>query len=135
VIVFHAWESLFSTAFMMSHEKKLIEDNMLVTPPPQRRVRGRIEAGFFNDFPYRKVFQVNIPFLERQTGLNFSWRGVNQVTVPEGKKLVEMIKGIGNAADAKEAAKRGRAIRGARLVQPTEQDLQTDNFVLNIILP
>jgi endonuclease G, mitochondrial len=136
VIAFASAGKIFSTAFLMSHEKKLIEDDMLATPPPVKRTRGREpEIGFFNDFPYRKVFQVNIPFLEKQTGLRFSWSGVTGIIVPEGKKLIEMIKGVGNTAEAKAAAKRGGTLRGGSLVQPTDEDLSSDKFLLNITLP
>jgi len=55
--------------------------------------------------------------------------------VPEGKKLIEMIKGVGNTAEAKAAAKRGGTLRGGSLVQPTDEDLSSDKFLLNITLP
>jgi DNA/RNA endonuclease G (NUC1) len=136
VILFAANGKIFSTAFMMSHEKKLIEDGMFAQAPPVKRMRGaEQEVGFFTDFPYRKVFQVNIPFLEKHTGLRFSWTGVTPITVPEQKKLIELITGIGNTEEAKVAAKRGMTPRGATLVEAKEDDLSSDKFLLNVTLP
>jgi len=137
VVVFLSPKGLFSTAFLMSHEKKLIEDNMFAKKPPIRRVRGLMEeVGFFTDFPYRKIFQVNIPFLEKQTGLHLSWSGVKQIVVPREIKLVEKIKGIKDAAGAKEAIRRGIApIMRTTAADVTPVELATNNYLLDMILP
>ncbi len=126
VIVFLSPKGLYSTAFMMSHEKKLIEDKMFTV----RRRRGLApeEVGFFNDFTYKKVFQVNIPFVEANTGLKFSWTGVKKLEVPEGKKMLSVIKGIRDAAEARERVTRGLA--------PADMSMPpTRNYRLNIVLP
>ena len=87
---------IFSTAFLMSHEKKMIEDGMIEAAPEA------IEEGLFDDFKYKKVFQVDVAFLENETGLKFTWPGVKKVKVPDVKNQIKKIKSI---QDAKEAAK------------------------------
>ncbi|MEJ0102687.1 MAG: DNA/RNA non-specific endonuclease [Bacteroidota bacterium] len=75
VIVFQSPKGVFSTAFMMSHEEKLKEDNMFVAEPQIGRLAPLSATTFFDDFKFRKVFQVNIDLLESVTGLKFSWKG------------------------------------------------------------
>lgn len=101
VIVFPTTKGLFSTAFMMSHEKRLIENRMIAAAP-----QG-LEAGPFEDFPYRKVFQVDVSFLEKETGLKFTWPGVKKLKVPNVKNQVKKIKSIKNAKEAAKAIKTG----------------------------
>lgn len=154
VIVFPTSKGIYSTAFMMSHEKKMIEDEMFASGPQA------LGAGAFNDFPYRKVFQVNIPFLEKETGLKFSWPGVKKLVVPNVKNQVKKIKNIRDAADAKRAIKDGEPEVLLRRIQPrqktaaktalrkglmpeailsnadlTAKELKGNKFKLNIILP
>jgi DNA/RNA endonuclease G (NUC1) len=95
VIVFPTDKGLFSTAFLMSHEKKMIEDGMIDTGPQA------LAEGPFADFKYKKVFQVNISLLEKESGLKFSWPGVKRVQIPDVKNQIKKIKSI---KDAKEAA-------------------------------
>lgn len=135
VIVFQTPAGLFSTGFLMSHEKRMIEQGMFVKPPIRKTRGGREEIGFFNDFAFSKVFQVNIPFLEQLSGLNFSWSKVKPVTVPEKKKQIGVIKGITNAAEAKAASRKTRMPAKAQVVEPTDKELKSGNFLLNIVLP
>jgi len=135
VIVFQSVKGFYSTAFMMSHEKKMIEDNMFVKPPPVRRVRGLApEVGYFIDFKYKKVFQVNITFLEQYSGLKFQWKGVKPVIVPEEKRLLEKIKSIKDAADAKKHLARNIPLQTTRQ-DVTKRELETGQYLVNMILP
>jgi DNA/RNA endonuclease G (NUC1) len=129
VIVFLTPKGLFSTAFVISHEKKMIEDKMFAIKPRVRGIRPAPGITFFNDYPYKEVFQINIPLLENLTGLNFSWKGVNKVIVPEQKRLIEKIKGIKNAKDAKEEMK------GRRTRSIAPRNIIPEPGKLNIVLP
>lgn len=135
VIVFSAPTGVYSTAFMISHEKRLIEHRMFKVPV--RRLRGfRQEVGYFNDYPYRKVFQVNIPMLEDLSGLKFTWPGVQKVEVPEGKKQVEVIRGIRDAEEARAAIRRRRGLARAHMSRDlTSRELKAGDYKLNISLP
>ena len=107
---------------------------MFVELPPVRRVRGREpEAGYFSDFKYKKVFQVNIPFLEKYSGLKFQWRGVKPVMVPEEKKLLEKIKSIKDAGEAKKHRTRGVPPE-TTTEEVTESELETGQYQLNMVL-
>jgi DNA/RNA endonuclease G (NUC1) len=141
VIVFATPSGLHVTGFLMSHEKKLLKDKMLVIKRG-RAVRGAkaTTEGFFNDFPYKKVFQVNIPLLEKETGLRFSWPKVKMVEVPEQKRLMEKIKKVENAKDAKEII---RVMRGpldeikmtTSVMDITDTELKNNNYFLNMVIP
>lgn len=137
VIVFMNSGKLYSTAFVISHEKKLIEDNVIKAPSKKTITRGISEQMNFTDYPFKKVFQVNIPFLEKNTGLNFSWPGVKSIVVPEEKKLIEKIKSIGNAQEAKEAIKkRGLTFKPVTTTADVSAtELKSQNYLLNIVLP
>jgi hypothetical protein len=91
------------------------------------------EAAYFTDFPYRQVFQVNVPFLETMTGLHFTWRGVKQLDVPMEKLAVNKINRIENAKDAKGGVTRGMAIPGTNPV--TVKTLREDKYITSMILP
>lgn len=141
VIVFATPSGLYSTGFLISHEKKLLNDGMLVLKPG-RVVRGvkKPTEGFFDDYPYRKVFQVNISLLERETGLRFSWPKVKRVEVPEQKRLLQKIKSVENAKDAQEII---RVMRGpldkikmiTSATDITDAELKNNNYILNMVIP
>lgn len=103
VVVFPTTKGLFCTAFMMSHEKKMIEQKMFASGP-EALMTGE---GLFNDFKYKKVFQVDISFLENETGLKFTWPGVKKVKVPNVKNQIKKIKSVGDAKEADKAIKTG----------------------------
>ncbi len=115
VIVFPTTKGIYSTAFMMSHEQKMIEDEMFASGPQA------LGAGAFTDFPYKKVFQVNIPFLEKETGLKFSWPGVKKLVVPNVKNQIKKIKNIRDAADAKKAIKENEPEALLRKIEPRKK--------------
>lgn len=130
VIVFLSPKGLYSTAFIISHEKKMLEDKMFLVRPRRRGIKPSAEAiTYFNDYPYKEVFQVNIPLLENLTGLDFSWKGVNKVVVPEQKRLIEKIKGIKNAKEAKDE------IKGPRTRSIALRSMMLQPGKLNIVLP
>ena len=133
VIVFPSNNKVYATAFIMSHEKRLREHKMF--SPEREGMRELKPPPLFDDYPYRKVFQVNIPMLEELSGLRFQWNGVEHLTVPENRKLVQLIKGVSSAAEAKDAIRTRSLKPGMRLVEATEADLDKPGFVLNIILP
>jgi DNA/RNA endonuclease G (NUC1) len=102
VIVFPTPQGLKSTAFVMSHEQRMIEHGMFLTPRHVMIESGEgVGRSPFADFQYRKVFQVNIRYLEDLSGLNFRWRGVKSIKVPHDKNQVMKIRKIRNSADAK----------------------------------
>jgi len=141
VVVFPSPAGLFATGFMMSHEQKMIEQKMFVTP--KKRIAPELikkeAAPDFSDFKYKKVFQVNIKYLEEQTGLNFTWRGVKSIPVPNDKNQVMKIRKI---KDSKEAAEVEKKLRKGILpeLKSSEADLtpyeiKNKTYKLNIILP
>ncbi|MFZ1453808.1 MAG: hypothetical protein WAT20_13965, partial [Ferruginibacter sp.] len=99
----------------------------------------KIPEPAFDDFPYKKVFQVNIDFLEKQTGLSFNWKGVKRIPVPNDKNQLMKISKIKDAGDAKKAETqltRGFAPKALTLDEElTEKEIKNKNFRLNIILP
>ena len=36
----------------------------------------------FDDYQHKDIFQVDISFIEKMTGLKFNWKGVKKLTVP-----------------------------------------------------
>ena len=141
VIVFPTAKGLYSTGFLMSHEQRMIELGMFVPPSISGGMReiGKPAEPAFSDFKYKKVFQVNIDYLEKQTGLNFSWRGVKKIAVPNDKNQVKKIAKIKDATDAQKAQgqTRGFTIPEIQLsdAELTEQEIASKSFKLNIILP
>lgn len=141
VIVFATTKGLFSTGFLMSHEQRMIELGMLAKPGLVRGMRqiSRTAEPDFTDFKYKQVFQVNINYLEQQTGLNFTWPGVKKIAVPNDKNQVKKIGKIKNAKDADKfkSTTRGIVIPDTDLVDGdlTETEIKNKSFGLNIILP
>jgi DNA/RNA endonuclease G (NUC1) len=97
VIVFSTEKGLYSTAFVMSHEKKIKELGIIQTKEVFKRTEIIPE---FSDFKYKKVFQVGVGFLEEQTGLNFTWKGVKKIKIKGQINQLQLIKDTGNAYDA-----------------------------------
>jgi endonuclease G len=135
VIVFMAPGGIYSTAFIMSHEAKLRKDGLLIGMGPITAAVPEV----FQDFKYKKVFQVNIRLLEDLSGMDFSFPKVKKIKIPGDKNQIKAIRKIEDAAGA---AARERALRNGEL--PTtamtmsalsSSDLKQNNFKLNIILP
>lgn len=105
VIVFENGGKLYSTGFIMSHEKKLIEDE-LIAKSISRGIAKPVTAMAFDDYTYKDVFQVNIKMIQELTGLKFTWRGVKKLTVPNGINQIELISESDTTSSAK-AATRG----------------------------
>ncbi len=136
VIIFMRNKKLYSTAFVISHEKKLLEKKMISSGKKVRIVRGK-EPEYFVDYPFKKVFQVNMEFLSRKTGLDFSWPGVTPMVVPKDGKQMEKIKLVGNADDAKRAIRGGHVHATMKVIDSdvTKTELYKQNYTLNMILP
>lgn len=140
VIVFSTIRGLYSTAFIMSHEQRMIDQQMFVERKRAfvRGIAAKPVVPVFDDFKYRKVFQVNIRFLEEQTGLNFTWKGVKSIPVPNDKNQLKKIRKV---TDSKEAAGLQQSLRrGVAPVRSAKTDLTPDEIknkthLLNIILP
>ena len=102
-------------------------------------VAKAIEDTVFTDFKYKKIFQVSIKYLEQQTGLNFSWKGVKQIQVPNDKNQIEKIRKIKDVRDAEKAEKILRAgfvpTKLEAKAHVTDAEIKKKNFMLNIILP
>jgi endonuclease G len=140
VIIFPTSRGLRSTAFMMSHERKMEEDNLFLLSRLEGPFRP-LEAAkkpFFKDFKYRKVFQVNIKYLEEHTGLNFTWKDVRHVKVPDDKQQVMKIRKVSDAGDAAAASKaleKGRFLE--RMLSDkdlTSSEMKHKNYKLSMIL-
>lgn len=101
VILFSTEKGIYSTAFLMSHEERIKELNLIKTTAKEKDFIERTELpGDFTDFKYKKVFQVNISLLEELSGLKFTWRGVKAVVIPDRINQLQLIKNIRDANHA-----------------------------------
>lgn len=137
IIVFMNKKGLYSTGFIMSHEKRLRALEMFVRSHT-RDLTAETEP--FNDFSYNHVFQVNIREIEKLTGYSFTWPNVTPVPVPMQKNRLENIKSIGNSTDAKKLQETATPpTRGVEsdIVPPDPSDEIVDGeaIQLNLILP
>jgi len=142
VVVFLNKKGLFSTGFLMSHEERMKKDKMFFVPANRglELIRKDITTDF-EDFPYKKVFQVSMEYLEEKTGLIFNWKGVKRIPVPTDKNQILKIRKIIDSADAAKAEKelrKGlipemRSIKVEEHITPAEE--KHKQFKLNIILP
>ncbi|XZF12902.1 DNA/RNA non-specific endonuclease [Chitinophagaceae bacterium MMS25-I14] len=138
VVVFMSSKGPYATAFMMSHEEKMIEDKLIQKPGGMKMMAERFTPGF-DDFKYKKVFQVNISYLEANTGLNFSWKNVKTIQVPDDKNQLLKIRKIKDAGDAARAEKKlvkgivPETMKAEMDISPAE--MKNKLFRLNMILP
>ena len=140
VIVFSSKKGIYSTAFMMSHEQKMIEQKMFIQKPAIDNARFDLvgPAPNFTDFKYKKVFQVNIKYLEAASGLKFSWKGVKTIKVPADKNQVKKILEITNKDDAGKAEqllRNGIVPVGLEVEEEMPGEEIIKHYRLNIILP
>jgi hypothetical protein len=139
--VFPTATGVYSTAFILSHEKKLLIDGMLIDKDKQvLRSTVKDEELFFADYPYKEVFQVNMSELKEVTGLNFNWPKVKQIVVPEQKRRMEIIKSVENAKGAKAVAQMMRGPLGTIKMKTSRKDVTNkqlikNNYLLTMILP
>ncbi len=110
VVVFSTEKGIYSTAFVMSHEKRLKELDIFEKVALKTEVISE-----FSDFKYRKVFQVNVGFLEQHTGLKFTWKGVKKLKIKNQINQLQIIKDTGNADDA------GNNLKGKSTKKPKEK--------------
>lgn len=140
VIVFPTAAGVRSTGFIMSHEQRMLDQNMFAS----RQRAEMLESGegvgvlHFADFKYRKVFQVNLNHLEELTGLTFSWKNVKPIRVPQDKHQIMKIRKVRNSGDAAALTK---AMRRGEFPQAfcLDEDLSTSeirskNYRLSLIL-
>ncbi len=100
VIVFPTKSRIYATGFLMSHEKRLDEMKMIKWDKGKTKfMANQTLIGFIN-FPYKRVFQVDIKYLESLTGLSFSWKGVSALKIKNGPHQLKKIRKIKNAEDA-----------------------------------
>jgi endonuclease G len=141
VIVFPTATGVYSTAFILSHEKKLLIDGMLIDKDKQvLRSTVKDEELFFADYPYKEVFQVNMSELKEVTGLNFNWPKVKQIVVPDQNRRMEIIKSVENAKGAKAVAQMMRGPLGTIKMKTSRKDVTNkqlikNNYLLTMILP
>ena len=98
VVVFRTEKRIYSTAFVMSHEKRILELDII--DKTSDRFEKAETPTFFSDFKYKKVFQINIDLLEKETGLTFSWKGVKKLKIKDQINQLQLIKEIKNADEA-----------------------------------
>jgi hypothetical protein len=92
---------------MMSHEKRLRDDlKILIYPKKPKRISKAAGPVIFNDFKYKKVFQVNLDLIEKHTGLRFKWKKVKRVEIPVDALQLKKIGGITSATDIKAIKKK-----------------------------
>lgn len=109
VIVFQWNEQFWATGFMMSHEKRLRDDlKILIYPEAPKKLIRKVGPEIFDDFKYKKVFQVNLSLIEEHTGLKFKWRKVKHVEIPEDVLQIKKISAASSAGDIKGLKKRNR---------------------------
>ncbi|MBV4357256.1 DNA/RNA non-specific endonuclease [Pinibacter aurantiacus] len=123
VIVFMSSKGLYSTAFMMSHEQRMKDQHMFATIA-ERGLTATADTTF-KDFKYRKVFQVNVGYLEDISGMNFTWKGVKKVLLKNGAQIQEIAQ-IKDASDAQKHEDEMLRGAGSKL---------TKKYKLNITLP
>jgi len=141
VIVFPAASGVYATAFVLSHEKKLLADGMLVDKD-RKVLRGPQKDAklFFEDYPYKEVFQVNMAELKELTGMDFTWPKVKPLIIPERKRHMQIIKSVENAKGAKEVK---RVMRGpiatVNIVMAktviSDSTIKKNNYLLTMVLP
>lgn len=113
IIVFEWKGQMWSTGFVMSHEKRLKELGILIYPPAIEREVA--EPGVFNDYKYKKVFQVNVSMVEKLTGLKFKWTKVKRVTIADDKNQLESIIDTTSAGDIEKMVRRKSTIKKVKL--------------------
>lgn len=109
VVVFPTAVGLYCTGFMMSHEQRMKDQGMFVKVPARRNIPKAATVNEFTDFKYKKVFQVNLKFLEKATGLKFRWPGVKSIQVPDDKNQLKKIRMTGSSRNI------GKAVRKVKL--------------------
>jgi endonuclease G len=140
VVVFPTPKGLRSTAFVMSHEQRMIDQGMFLVPRHLVMIESGEGVGIphFEDFKYRKVFQVSMKYLKELTGLNFSWRGIKAIKVPEDKNQVMKIRKIRDSADAASASRASRRNLSDPAVMSeddlTPAEVRSKSFKLNLFL-
>ncbi|RYZ61822.1 MAG: hypothetical protein EOO14_03945 [Chitinophagaceae bacterium] len=130
VVVFEAGNQLYATGFIMSHYERMKAQNMFGSVTGRTLKAADIDPGFFGDFPYKKVFQVNIKLIEEETGLKFTWAGVKKIPVPGQVNQVKKIKAIDSVADAQKAGSPSRSP-----VRLSNKSNSNSGLRLNLILP
>jgi endonuclease G len=137
VVVFMTDKGVFSTAFLMSHEERLREHKMFITKSAGQGIAE--ETTFFDDFPYKLVFQVDVDLLEDLTALSFKWNGVSRIKVPQQKNQVVRIRKIKDSTDAKDIENKLKngIVPTSAVVESTTSDehAKAKQYLLNIILP
>ncbi len=98
VVVFSTEKGIYSTAFVMSHNKRIKEIGIIEEIFARPLETAEVEQ--FSDFKYKKVFQVSIDFLEKNTGLNFTWKNVKKVPIKDNLNQLSIIKDVKNADEA-----------------------------------
>lgn len=102
VIVFRYKKKLKATAFVMSHEKKLRELDMLIEKPAIKGITKKKAAEAvlpFEDYPHKTVFQVSVELVEQLTGYSFKWQKVNRIAIPDDANRLKKLRTVGSATD------------------------------------
>lgn len=55
----------------------------------------------FMDYNHKEIFQVDITFINKLTGLNFRWSKVRPITVPDGSRKLDVIAKVTQTGDIK----------------------------------
>lgn len=118
VVVFKKKDGIYATAFVMSHEKRLREMNLVKDKKKKviRDVTALDDEEAFLDFPYKKVFQVNLELVEKLTGYKFLWKKVKRVAVPNDKLQLKTIANTTSSDDAKAISRDARR-RGVKVIK------------------
>ena len=116
VIVFSTEKGLFSTAFVMSHEKRIKELDIIENT---ESLFDKAEVSpVFLDFKYKKVFQISVNLLERESGLNFTWKGVKKIKIKDQINQLEIIKNTKDVFDASDQRKSFRSKEYINIILP-----------------
>ena len=104
VVVFKKKTGFHAAGFVMSHEKKLREMNLIKDKKKTGTHRDALAPDedelAFQDYPYKKVFQINIETIEKLTGLKLNWANVARIAVHNDKLQLKKLGTVTSAADA-----------------------------------
>ncbi len=124
VVVFKYGKKFYSTAFLFS-QKKALQELKLIEEQKQRPEREAAKTPF-EDFAYEGIFQVDVKLVADLTRIDFTWSGVQALSIPDSKKKLENI-------DAAYSSEEAEELLGGR--QPESNRMDNINTRLGFVFP
>ncbi len=91
VILFEQNNQIFSTAFIMSHEKRMRKQGMFATKIKRGITKPISQKLAFKNYIYKDVYQVNIDTLQILSGLNFTWENIKPIQLEKDAFKVQKL--------------------------------------------